>query len=205
MRLRPLLKPVLNRVLPPLTKAYLRKPRTVRYDGLTIRVEPGVFHPGLYFSTKMLIDHLRGMDLKDKKVLEIGVGSGMVSIWAAKQGAQVTGTDISPTALACARGNGTDNGVAVNWVESDLFEDLATGKYDLILVNPPYYPGTEYFQRFFGGLGEYLAEGGQFRMILSEDCALDRIGALAAEKGWAWEQLIRERRWGEYNYIFGWN
>lgn len=218
MRLRPLVKPVLNRVLPPLTRWYLRKPRNFRHDGLHIEVLPGVFHPGLFLSSVFIKDHLReNFDLKGKAVLEIGCGSGFVSIWSARAGANVTATDISAQALACARQNGERNGVALEWIASDLFEALPPQKFDLIVVNPPYYPGQpeaeadhawlcgpefEYFQRLFAEMGAYRKVPGAVRMVLSEDCALERIGSIATEHGWTMREVDRRKRWAEWNYIF---
>ena len=218
MRLRPLLKPVLNRILPPVTKWYLRKPRRFRYQDLELTVQPGVFHPGMYFSSKYLAEHVLRLDLAGKRVLEIGTGSGFLSMLAARGGAEVVATDISPLAVANARANAEANGVEMVVVESDLFAGLKGERFDVVLVNPPYYPGTpqtdeehawycgpewEYFQRLFEGLGEWLVADARVLMVVSEDVAVGEIRRIAEGKGWWMEEVDRSKRWGEWNYVFG--
>lgn len=218
MRLRPLLKPVLNRVLPPVTKWYLRKPRRFSFLDLDLIVQPGVFHPGMYFSSKYLAEHVLRLDLEGKRVLEIGTGSGFLSLLAARGGAQVTATDISPLAVSNAEANATRNGIELVILQSDLFAALPSGRFDVVLINPPYYPGTptsdeehawycgpewEYFQLLFSGLGDFLAADATVLMVVSEDVAVEEIRRIAAEKGWKMAEVDRSKRWGEWNYVFG--
>lgn len=217
MRLRPIFKPVLNRVLPPLTRWYLRKERRFRHLGLDLLIHPGVFHPGFFFSTKYMAEHIGDWDLKGKSVLELGAGSGFLSLLCASKGAVVTASDISPLATENIRVNAARNGLSLRVVESDLFEALPPHPFDLVLINPPYYPGTpsnmaehawycgpewEYFQRLFEDLGDYKAASGQVLMVVSEDVAVREIGKIAAGKGWRIREVDRSKRWGEWNLIF---
>lgn len=217
MRLRPLLKPVLNRFLPPLTKWYLRKPRRFRHLGLDLVVQPGVFHPGLYISSKYLAEQVMPMDLHGKQVLELGAGSGFLSLLCASRGAAVTATDISPIAIENIQQNAARNHLELEVVESDLFAALPVRAYDLVLVNPPYFPGEarsapdhawycgpdwEYFQNLFDGLGAYLHAESRVLMVLSEDVALAEVRRIAGAKGWTMEEADRSKRLGEWNYIF---
>lgn len=75
-------------------------------------------------------------------VLDLCTGSGCLAIMAAEcfEHAQVDAADISPDALAVARGNIVDYGLSarVQAIESDVFKALHTRRYDLILCNPPY-------------------------------------------------------------------
>ncbi|MEM7405953.1 MAG: 50S ribosomal protein L3 N(5)-glutamine methyltransferase [Pseudomonadota bacterium] len=75
------------------------------------------------------------------KVLEIGTGSGCISVACAVHmpWVHIVATDISTEALALARRNATANGVddRVSFVTGDLFTDVE-GRFDLIVSNPPY-------------------------------------------------------------------
>lgn len=217
MRARNILRPVLHRILPPLTRRYLRKPRKYRYDGLDLIVQPGVFHPGLYFSTRLMIKHLRDHDLQGQTLLELGAGSGLISLWCARAGAAVTATDINPTAVANIRENAEKNDIKLEVLESDLFAALGDRRFDYIIINPPYYPGTpendeqhawycgpefEYFSRLFAEMPAHRTVHSTVLMVLSEDCDIDRIQALATKADWDMEVRHVEKKWWEWNYIY---
>ncbi|MDD4004702.1 MAG: peptide chain release factor N(5)-glutamine methyltransferase [Elusimicrobiaceae bacterium] len=76
-------------------------------------------------------------------VLDLGAGSGCIACaLALRAKARVTASDISPDALAVAKTNAEALGAAVRFVRSDLFAGI-TGKFDLIVSNPPYIPSEE--------------------------------------------------------------
>jgi release factor glutamine methyltransferase len=89
-----------------------------------------------------------GLD-SEMAILDIGTGSGAVALALARERpkARVTASDISPAALAVARGNAERLELAgrVRFVEGDLFAPLAGERFDLVVSNPPYLsnaPGT---------------------------------------------------------------
>ena len=83
--------------------------------------------------------------LKTPSILELGAGSGAVSVSVklACPGASVTAADVSRDALDLCRENAALHGVQIEWVESDWFSALAGRKFDLIFSNPPYIPSHE--------------------------------------------------------------
>jgi release factor glutamine methyltransferase len=88
-------------------------------------------------------------DLKNhphsSKLLDIGTGSGCIAI-ALKHMlpvAQVSALDISETALAVAKENAVLNKTDITFINSDIRTYLSTGKYDIIVSNPPYITETE--------------------------------------------------------------
>jgi len=95
-----------------------------------------------------------------KRVLDMCTGSGCIAIASAVNLplAQVVAVDISPQALANARANVERHGLnkRVILVESDLFQHVPPGPYQLIVANPPYVPAAS-----LSGLPEeYQAEPG---------------------------------------------
>jgi release factor glutamine methyltransferase len=84
--------------------------------------------------------------------------------------------------------------------------------FDVALINPPYYPraprtaaehaffageGLEYFEKLFAQLPSRLRPGAKVWMVLSEDCDLARIRALAARSGFSWAVVFQQKKWGE--------
>ena len=71
-------------------------------------------------------------------VLDLCTGSGAIAVSIAKRcNVKVTATDISTAALEVAKKNAKKYNCNVKFIKSDMFENI-TGKYDLIVSNPPY-------------------------------------------------------------------
>ena len=74
-----------------------------------------------------------------ERILEIGCGSGVVSIHCAKNGCTVTAVDINPSAVECTEENARLNDVAIDVRGSDLFQSVPE-RFDTIVFNLPYLP-----------------------------------------------------------------
>ena len=86
---------------------------------------------------------IRALDVrKGERVLELGCGSGVVSIHCAKNGCVVTSGDINPRAVEATRKNAGLNGVDIEVVETDVYSDIK-GRFDTIVFNLPYLPVDE--------------------------------------------------------------
>jgi release factor glutamine methyltransferase len=81
-------------IIIPFVKKYISQERSITIDDISLKIPIGVFHPTLYLSTKYLFQWLESQDIKEKEVLELGAGSGLLSIKMAKMGANVTASDI---------------------------------------------------------------------------------------------------------------
>jgi len=126
----------------PLLVKWLSKERNYSYHNVHLKIHPQVFHPGFFFSTKILLQCLAEMSLQGKKLLELGAGSGLISITAAKQGAIVTATDINPIATDYLERNSRSNNVNLTIITSNLFTMIPQQVFDIIVINPPYYFDT---------------------------------------------------------------
>ncbi len=145
-----------------------------------------------------LKERLEQLELEERKVLDMGTGSGILAITAAKEGAEVAAVDIDPGVLEDARRNARETGVedSIEFIESDLFENVE-GRFDFIVFNPPYLPGERYSaldggetgieltKQFLEDSGAYLMEDGEVLFLassrsdfksLEDDFDIDRIG-----------------------------
>jgi release factor glutamine methyltransferase len=77
-----------------------------------------------------------------QRVLEMGCGSGLLSLHCAKMGASVVAVDINQKAVDCTRANLERNHLRAKVDRSDLFSNVVD-RFDLILFNPPYLVGDE--------------------------------------------------------------
>ena len=87
----------------------------------------------IYFSDK----------IKNQAILEMGCGTGILSIIAAKAGARVTSTDIDLTTLALTKKNALANGVNLDIRHGSLCEPLMKDeRFDWCICNLPQKPGA---------------------------------------------------------------
>lgn len=115
---------------------------------LEFMVTPSVLIPRP--DTELLVEKILELidNSKDVHILDIGTGSGAISISLAYylKHAHVDTVDISEEATAVARQNAVQNQVEdrVHFFNGDLFDPLeADSKYDVIVSNPPYIPTAD--------------------------------------------------------------
>lgn len=110
------------------------------FYGRDFAVTPDVLIPRP--ETELLIDIAKSkVSLRETApVLDLGTGSGCLAITLALElpQARVTAVDVSPAALAVARGNAQRLGVQVEFFESDWYAVLSPQRFDFIFANPPY-------------------------------------------------------------------
>lgn len=89
--------------------------------------------------TELLVENaLKAID-GSKTVLDLCTGSGAIAIAVNKKsGAKVVASDVSAAALQLAKSNAEKTGADIEFVESDMFENLGERKFDVIISNPPY-------------------------------------------------------------------
>lgn len=121
---------------------------TQEFYGLDFEVAPGVLIPRP--ETEILVEKALEIltDSDAPFVLEVGVGSGCISISIlhAMQQAFGIGVDISETALEIAERNAVRHAVAERLAlkHSDIFSALGSEKFEMIVSNPPYIPATDF-------------------------------------------------------------
>lgn len=112
----------------------------VDFCGLTIKVNKDVLIPRFeteYLVTKT-IAYVKQYLKEPISILDLGTGSGCIAITLSKKlNAKVTAVDISEQALEVAKENAVLNDSEITFIKSDMLTNV-TGKYDVIISNPPY-------------------------------------------------------------------
>jgi release factor glutamine methyltransferase len=191
----------------------LRRPwtTTAQAAGFRLVVPPTVFHPRYFLTSEYFADFIARLDLAGKRVAEVGTGSGILALAAARAGAaRVVAVDINPQAARTAADNARRNGLdgCVEAVCSNLLSALAPRPlFDVILSNPPYvageprdladrawHAGPDYrdIAALFDQARERLAPGGRMYLLLSSDSDLRLLGGLM-ERARLRARLVEER------------
>lgn len=111
---------------------------TQEFMGLTFKVNENVLIPRQ--DTELLVENVADcLGNGERTVLDMCTGSGCiaVSIDRSSKDSKVTAVDISEKALEVAQENNRFNNANVTFIQSDLFTNV-TGRYDIIVSNPPY-------------------------------------------------------------------
>ena len=156
--------------------------RLERVLGMPFVVTPSVFNPKVLRTGEFLASQIDSRLLqRDWEVLDMGTGSGVCAVFAARHVRRVVAVDINPAAVRCAGINTLINGVEgqIEVRHGDLFASVQGEKFDLILFNPPFLRGTptddrdrawrssDVAERFVGGLREHLRPRGSALVLLS--------------------------------------
>lgn len=151
----------------------------MEYDpSIDIAEDPEVYPPS--DDSILLIESLNV--IPREKVLEVGCGSGVVSIHCAKNGCYVTAVDVNPRAVELARRNSVANGTDIRVLESDVYGNV-DGVFDTIVFNLPYLPvdeegllakawsggpdGLGPLPRLLEGAPDHLIPGGRVVVVVS--------------------------------------
>ena len=165
-------------------------------DEIIIRMDPGMaFGTGTHETTRLVMIIMQDLIKCGERVLDVGTGSGILSICASKLGAKSCNAyDIDPVAVKVARENAKDDGCDnITVGVSDLLKgvDKSEGKYDFCVANIV----SDIIIRMMPDIHEYLKDGSP--LILS-GIILDRaeeVRASVREHGFTIEREERENDW----------
>ncbi len=104
-------------------------------DKIAIELDPGLaFGTGQHPTTRMCLELLGDLNLNGQKLLDVGCGSGILSIAAAKLGARVVGSDLDEWCIAATNENAEKNNVAI---EAKLVANLdwASEPFPFVVAN----------------------------------------------------------------------
>lgn len=116
------------------------KSNIIEFEKFKIETNNKVFSPRI--DVEIFIQAIQGIIRKDSKILELGTGTGAISIALAKnyKDISILATDINKFAVKIAKKNSEINKVdkIINFKESNWFSNIEDNKYDFIITNPPY-------------------------------------------------------------------
>jgi methylase of polypeptide subunit release factors len=176
----------------------------VDVDGHRLIVPPGVLDPVLFRSGAWFARKVAARVRPGQTLLDLGTGSGVVSVLARAAGALPVAVDIDPRACRAA----TENGVP-DVRRGDLYEPVRGERFDHVCMNPPYWRGPsvplpfvrallggrdlEIVRRFLAGAPDATTENGRAWMVLSDNAR--SANEIAASVGWT--VVEEERVFGE--------
>lgn len=188
------------------------------FCGYTVKVDERVLIPRP--ETEILVENAVNGIKDGDEVLDLCTGSGAIAVatykLCEKAGKKITLTasDISADALALAKENAAANGAEISFREGDFLDGIS-GKFDVILCNPPYIPsgeieglqrevkdfeprlaldggadGTDFYKRLSDGFSTALKEGGFMLLELGMGQA-NTVKVMFEEKG-AQVEIIKD-------------
>ncbi len=184
----------------------------VSFLGKNFKVYPKVFSPKYFFDTEIFARELPIM--KGQKVLEIGSGTGAISIFAAYKGAShVVAIDINPSAVLNTKENIHLHKLEsiVNVRQGDVYSSVTESeKFDVIFWNVPFgfveYPVVsdleksvfdwEYksIKRFIFGASKHLEKGGLLYIGFSDTLGkLNLLESFISDAGYIMEKIYSEK------------
>jgi release factor glutamine methyltransferase len=153
-------------------------------NGRPLLVLPQVFNPALFHSGAFLAGLLDARLIPPgAAVLDMGTGSGVGALAAARLARRVVAVDINPHAVRCARINALlqDVDERMDVRQGDLFAPVAGERFDVVLFNPPFFHGAprdaldhawrglDVVERFAAQLPQYVTPTGCGLVVLSSD------------------------------------
>lgn len=190
--------------------------RVERVHGARFIVMPSVFNPKVPRTGEFLAAQLDSRLVgREAEVLDMGTGSGVCAVIAARYARRVVAVDINPEAVRCAGINAMLNHVEhkIDIRHGDLFAPVKE-RFDVVLFNPPFLLGTprddrdrawrsnDVAERFAAGLDAHLKPDGFALVLLSTFGDASVFLEEFRKRGYAISLLARRRFVNEALAVF---
>lgn len=196
-----------------------------KIGGFTFIIRPTVFNPKDYLSSELFAEFVNTLHLEGKYILDMGCGSGIISVFAASKGAKCVAADINPVSVRSTNENAAGNRFSdkIEVIESDLFESFkgssnsgATKGFDIIFFNPPYFRGNprnnferafkggpklEVINNFISASKNYLKSDGVIYFMVSSDMDINELENMFTSNGFEFKIIKRIKKLFETFYI----
>lgn len=188
-------------------RAKAEKPYEIEYGGIPLTVFPNVYAPEFFDDSLWYAKELQEI-IGNKSLLEIGTGTGVISVFCAMNGAQVVATDINPDAVKNAQANAERHKLGISVREGDVYNALkADEKFDFIFWAHPFNnwdvsvddmllrsgldQGYESLRVYIEGARDHLTPEGKLLLGTGDSADLPSIAQIAKENGYTLK-LVRE-------------
>lgn len=180
--------------------------------GMKIKVNPGVYQTS--GDSELMAGSVE--ITKNENFLEVGCGTGVISIALAKRANNGIGVDINDKAIENSEQNAKAQNVSnVDFFKSDVFEKVE-GKFDVVVCNPPYTkhevrdnidrmfwdPEDEMKRKFFREVGKYLKLNGRIYFGWADfaDIDVDLPFKLAEKNGFKLVNTFRKPHGNDFTF-----
>ncbi len=170
-------------------------------DRIVFDINPGMsFGTGSHYTTQLCLESLEKLVKNGDKVLDLGCGSGILSIISVLLGAkEAVAVDIDPNAVNIAYKNAEKNGVtkdvykvyAGNVLADDELNEKINGKYDVVVANIV----ADVIIGLAPKAKEYLKDGGTFITSGIIEDRIDDVKAALEGVGFSIEQINMRKDW----------
>jgi len=163
-------------------------------DRVIVELDPGMaFGTGTHATTLMCLEFLDSLEVQGKNVLDLGCGSGILSMAAAKLGAhKVLALDYDPIAVKVSQQNVVHNHLehVVTVRESNLFSS-AEGQFDVVVANII----ARIIIEAMPGIKSHLAPDG---MCIASGIIHEKLDGVLAAVGEQGLQVVEQKNQGEW-------
>lgn len=176
------------------------KPYAITVNEVRIDVFPNVYSP-LYFTDSEWFSKTLLEIVGKKKFLEIGCGTGIVSLCLALNGADVSMTDINPEAIKNSQHNFEMHNISPKVYDGDMYEPLPQGEtFDIIFWSHPFNKGEnpnesilfrsgfdydyKSLRKYITEAAHYLTDKGKLLLGTGKYASLEEIEEIAKKAGY---------------------
>ena len=142
---------------------------SIKNINFTFNTDNGVFSKGeLDFGTDLLIENVLKLGVSGD-ILDLGCGYGPIGIILSKlTNSSVTMSDVNKRAIHLTKMNAKKNGVLVNVIESDGYENI-NDKFDYVISNPPIRVGKKILYKLLLDTKSHLKDNGKLIIVVRKE------------------------------------
>lgn len=173
--------------------------------------------PDTEILVETVLDICKKYDKQSLRILDLCTGSGAIAISLSKiLNTQVFASDISTKALEVAEKNNVLNNTKVEFIESNLFEQINEEKFDIIVSNPPYIKneeikslskqvqnepyialaggedGLDFYRKIIDEAYKYINKNGYLCLEIGYDQKEDLIKLIKQNENYEYENCIKD-------------